>query len=145
MNDRKLIQQILKQNDQAFALIVDKYKKLVYNAVFRIIRNQSEAEDIFQEVFIELHRSAAHLSNDDDISGWLFRVAYNKSISFLRKKNPAQANKETSDEKENQQNNIRFIDKKNPLEELQAKEAEQVLMDAIDQLPEMQQKMIFHF
>ena len=60
----------------------------------------------------------------------------------MRKKNPAQANKETSDEKENQQNNIRFIDKNNPLEELQAKEAEQVLMDAIDQLPEMQQKVL---
>ncbi|MDX9882196.1 MAG: sigma factor [Prolixibacteraceae bacterium] len=68
MDDRQLITKILEQNDQAFSLLVEKYKKLVYCAIFRLVRNTADAEDIFQEVFLEVCRSVHHLSNEDDIS-----------------------------------------------------------------------------
>ena len=143
MNDKKLILKILEGNNQAFSLLIEKYTKLVYSSIYRLIKNKTEAEDIFQEVFIELHRSAEHLKNDNDISGWLFKVAYNKSISFLRKKNPAKANFIPEDQSEQESvQPKRFIETETPHHKLLEQEAEFILYDAIDQLPEMQKKAL---
>ncbi|MBN2775905.1 MAG: sigma-70 family RNA polymerase sigma factor, partial [Prolixibacteraceae bacterium] len=91
MNDRQLIKEILKNNNLAFRSLTEKYQKLVYSTAFRLIKNQADAEDIFQEVFLEVFRSCQFIKNDEDLTMWIYKITYNKSISFLRKKNPAKA------------------------------------------------------
>ena len=144
MDDRLLIEKILARNEQAFSHLVEKYKKMVFSTIFRLVLNKSDAEDLFQEVFLEVYRSIHHLRNENDISGWLFKVAYNKSISFLRKKNPAKANPEN---KESSplflvQSGLKFADKETPVDKMEQKEARQILFQAIDRLPELQKKVL---
>lgn len=144
MNDKQLIEKILEQNDVAFAILVEKYKKLVYSAIYRLVRDSTNAEDIFQDVFIEVHRSIHFLRNENDLSGWLFKISYNKAISFLRKKNPARANSnfDQGHHLENETNKYSLIDHHTPEQKLENQEAEIILYTAIDKLPEMQKKAL---
>lgn len=144
MNDKQLIKQILQQNDKAYQLLVEKYKKLVYSAIYRLVRDTSDAEDIFQDVFLEVFRSIHFLRNENDLSGWLFKISYNKAISFLRKKNPARANSNFENEFQlaGETNKYSLIEHQTPDRKLEEQEAEFILYTAIDQLPEMQKKAL---
>ena len=144
MDDKLLIEKILTHNEQAFSALVEKHKKLVYGTVFRLVRNQNDAEDLFQEVFLEVYRSVHHLRNENDLSGWLYKISYNKSISFLRRKNPAKANPE-NDEKSPLnivQAQLKFAEKETPVDKMEQDEARKILFLAIDRLPEMQKKVL---
>jgi RNA polymerase sigma-70 factor (ECF subfamily) len=144
MDDKQLIKKILEQNDQAFGILVEKYKKLVYAAIFRLVRNTTDAEDIFQDVFLEVYRSIHFLRNENDLAAWLFKISYNKAISFLRKKNPAQANSNFNQEYQMPAdgNMCSLVDFQTPAKKLEEQEAEIVLYAAIDKLPEMQKKTL---
>ena len=117
---------------------------MVYTTIFRLVRNKSDAEDLFQEVFLEVYRSVYQLRNQGDLSGWLFRVAYNKSLSFLRKKNPAKANPEInfSSPLGSFETNLKYADKEGPDFKIEQEEARIMLFIAIDRLPEMQKKVL---
>ncbi|MFY9152026.1 MAG: RNA polymerase sigma factor [Prolixibacteraceae bacterium] len=144
MNDKHLIEQILQQNGKAYRILVEKYKKLVFSAIYRIVRNSSDAEDIFQDVFLEVYRSIHYLRNENDLSGWLFKISFNKAISFQRKKNPARANTNFDDQLQvaAEKNKYFLTDSQTPAGKLEEQEAEIILYAAIDQLPEMQKKAL---
>ena len=144
MDDKQLIGKILEQNDQAFGILVEKYKKLVYAAIYRLVRDTNDAEDIFQDVFLEVYRSIHFLRNENDLSAWLFKISYNKAISFLRKKNPARANSNFDQEHKlhSETNKYSLVDHQTPDQKLEEQEAEIVLYTAIDRLPEMQKKAL---
>ncbi len=143
MNDKQLIKKILENNDQAFSILVEKYKKLVYAAIFRLVHDRNDAEDIFQDVFIEVYRSIYYLRNENDLSAWLFKISYNKTVSFLRKKNPARVNTDFDKECKLQAvaNNDSVVDYQTPARKLEDQEIKYVLYAAIDRLPEMQKKV----
>ena len=144
MDDKQLIEKILARDEQAFRILIEKHKKMVYNTIYRIVPNKSDAEDLFQDVFLEVYRSIHHLRNDNDLSGWLFKIACNKSISFHRKKNPAKANSENTDNTllHSVQSQLKYSDNETPAQKLEQAEATQILFLAIDQLPEMQKKVL---
>lgn len=144
MDDRQLIIQILEQNDQAFSILVDKYKRLVYAAIFRLVRDGNDAEDIFQDVFLEVYRSIHYLRNESDLAAWLFKISYNKSISFLRKKNPAKASALEVDKQECCAgiHAKHWVDQDTPALKMEEREAEFLLYLAIDRLPEMQKRVL---
>lgn len=63
------------------------YGSKVYNTSLGILQNEQDAEDITQEVFIEVIISIGRFKEDSKISTWLYRIALNKSLEFLRRKN----------------------------------------------------------
>ncbi len=142
MNDKHLIKEIGRENDLAFGILIKKYEKLVFNTSFKLVQNFNDAEDICQEVFLKVYHSIHQLRSENDLSGWLFRITYNKSLSFLRKKNPAKANSINNIDKNflNESMNSSFIDKNTPAHTLEQKEAAEELFKAIENLPEMQKK-----
>lgn len=143
MDDKQLIKKIIERDELAFGIFVEKYKKLVYTAIYRLVRDAADAEDIFQDVFLEVYRSIHYLRNESDLAGWLFKIAYNKSISFLRKKNPARANSTSyEDQKIESQKTYSIVDHQTPSQKLEDQEAEIVLYSAIDRLPDMQKKAL---
>ena len=144
MDDKQLIRKILERDDLAFGIFVEKYKKLVYTAIYRLVRDTTDAEDIFQDVFLEVYRSIQYLRNENDLSGWLFKIAYNKSISFLRKKNPARANSNNYEDQkiESEKTTFSLVDHQTPSKKLEEQEAEIALYTAIDRLPEMQKRAL---
>ncbi|NOU17134.1 MAG: sigma-70 family RNA polymerase sigma factor [Bacteroidales bacterium] len=87
MSDQELILQITQHNDHnAFALLVDKYQKLVVNTCRGFVNNYADAEDLTQEVFIELFESLPEFRHESKLSTWIYRIAVNKSLNHIRKK-----------------------------------------------------------
>jgi RNA polymerase sigma-70 factor, ECF subfamily len=74
---------------EAFAELFHQYKNLVYKTAFLMLGNPSEAEDMLQEVFLEVHRS---LSDYDPARGafttWLYRITVNDCLNWRRKRRP---------------------------------------------------------
>jgi RNA polymerase sigma-70 factor (ECF subfamily) len=87
MNDAELVQQVLAGNNNAFRYLVAKHQRLVVHVVGRVVQQQDELEDICQEVFIKVYRKLKRFRGDSKLSTWIAKIAYNTSISHVRKKN----------------------------------------------------------
>lgn len=87
--DQFYISRILKGDTSAYAAIVDKHKEMVFTIVVKIVRNQQDAEEIAQDVFVKAFHALATFKGDAKFSTWLYRIAYNTAISATRKKKPA--------------------------------------------------------
>jgi RNA polymerase sigma-70 factor (ECF subfamily) len=85
MNDAELVQQILNGNSNAFRFLVSKHQRLVVHVVSRIVQQQEDLEDICQEVFIKVFKKLKDFRGDSKLSTWVATIAYNTSISHLRK------------------------------------------------------------
>ena len=84
MNEWILIGQ-LKQGDQtAFKKIVEAWQDLVYNTAIGIVQNAEDAEDVAQEVFIQVYRSIHSFKGESKLSTWLYRIATTRSLDLLR-------------------------------------------------------------
>ena len=84
MSETEIIQKLQQGNEQAFKQLVENYRKLVVNTCFGMVHNTEDAEDIAQEVFIEVFRSIHKFRADAKISTWLYRIAVNRSLNFIR-------------------------------------------------------------
>ncbi len=86
MSDRELIDEIITNNSQnAFRQLVERYQPHVTRTCLGFVANTSDAEDIAQEVFIEIYQSLGKFRNESKLSTWIYRIAVNKSINQLRK------------------------------------------------------------
>ena len=77
----------LKNGDEkAYSQLVDDFQQRVYNTCLGFLKNPEEADDMTQEVFIEIFRSIRQFRNDAKLSTWIYRIAVNKSLGLLRAK-----------------------------------------------------------
>lgn len=86
MNDTELLNQIRAGRESAFKILVETHQKRVFNTVLAIIQNFEEAEDVAQEVFIEVYQSVHKFRGDSKLSTWLYRIATTKALEEIRKK-----------------------------------------------------------
>jgi RNA polymerase sigma-70 factor (ECF subfamily) len=130
------------RDEDAFREIVDKYKSLVYNACYHILQNDAEAEDISQEVFIEVYESIDKFRNESKLSTWLYRISINKSLNLYRKlkwKSVISRIDNFSGRDSNlKQIDIEDKDANNSPYSIEYKERNQVLQDALNSLSENQ-------
>ena len=83
--DLKLVDQVLKGNIDSFNILVNKYELSVLKFTYNMIRDKEAAEDITQEVFIIVYKKIYTYNREYKFSSWLFQVARNKCIDFMRK------------------------------------------------------------
>lgn len=86
-DDRALIEGILNKDEEAFRQLVEQHKDYVFRVCYSFLKQAEDAEDIAQEVFIEIHKSASYFRSEAKISTWIYRIAVNKSINYLNSKN----------------------------------------------------------
>jgi RNA polymerase sigma-70 factor (ECF subfamily) len=84
--DRILIDKILEGDQFAFKELVEKYQTMIINTCIGFLHNKEDAEDIAQEVFVEVFDSLRKFRNEAKLSTWMYRIAVNKSLNFLRSK-----------------------------------------------------------
>ncbi len=84
MNDIQIIENIINDLAIGFKTLVDKYQLLVVNTCYGFVHNREDAEDIAQEVFIEVYKSIHKFRKKSKISTWLYRISVNKSLNFIR-------------------------------------------------------------
>ena len=84
MDEQELIKKIAQKDHLAFKWFVERYQSLVLNTCFNIIRNRQDAEDIAQDVFLQVYKFAANFRQESKITTWLYRIAINRSLNFKR-------------------------------------------------------------
>lgn len=86
-SDQELISNILNNDSSAFQELVNRYQPLVAKTCLGFVDNYADAEDITQEVFIEVFLSLSGYRGEAKLSTWLYRIAVNKSLNFIRQQN----------------------------------------------------------
>ncbi len=87
LEDFILIDKAIKDKDQqAFAQLMERYRKPVYHMILKMVRNVDDAEDLTIEAFAKAFKNLHRFKKDYTFSTWLFRIATNNSIDFIRKK-----------------------------------------------------------
>lgn len=81
-----MAQEKSKNSDNDFENIINQYLKPVYNFIFRIVGGRGEAEDITQETFVKVWKNLNKIDPKKNIKTWLFAIARNTAIDFLRKR-----------------------------------------------------------
>ncbi|MEC3966036.1 RNA polymerase sigma factor [Flagellimonas halotolerans] len=83
--EKELISEIRKGNTRAFSDFVDSYKDLVFTLSVRMLGNREEAEEVAQDVFINVYKSLPSFKGDSKVSTWVYRIAYNSCLDRLKK------------------------------------------------------------
>lgn len=84
--DFDLLERFSAGSEEAFAAVLARWEKPLFNFIYRIIQERTEAEDIEQEVFLKLAAAAAGLKRQAKFSSYLYRIAYNLCIDRLRRR-----------------------------------------------------------
>lgn len=85
-SDIEIISRVLKGEQQAYALLVDRYKTYVFTLSLRFVKNREDAEEVSQDIFIKTYRSLADFRGGSKFSTWLYTIVNTTCITFLRKK-----------------------------------------------------------
>src|SRR5438105_639083 len=84
ISEALLVRRLQDREESAFEEVIRLYQHKVYNLVFRMIGNREEAEDVAQEVFITVFKSAGSFRGESKFSTWLYRVAANHCKNRLK-------------------------------------------------------------
>lgn len=145
IEDFKLIDEAIKGgNDQAFAMLLERYNKPVYHMILKMVRNVDDAEDLTIEAFAKAFRNLYRFKKDYTFSTWLFRIATNNAIDFIRKKRLETTSLDTSYQDESGENvSIDVEDKNmNPQEEAINEQKKEIIQLFVTKLPAKYQRLV---
>ena len=83
--DEKLLELCADKNEEAFSVLVSRYEKFVYSAVWAELKHTEDAFDVSQEVFIRLYNAAGGFRCESTLKTWLYRMCKNCAYDFMRK------------------------------------------------------------
>lgn len=86
IDEQEMIRGILRGDRDAFRELVDTYRQPIFRIAFSVLRSEKDAEDVAQEVFIQIHKSLPDYRSQG-FKTWISRIAMNKAIDFKRKQN----------------------------------------------------------
>jgi RNA polymerase sigma-70 factor (ECF subfamily) len=86
--DRRLLEDAANGGEQAFAELYQRHAPAVFNYFLRLIHDQNLAEDLLQDSFVALWQGAGTFKGQSQVKTWLFRIAHNKAVSWLRRHRP---------------------------------------------------------
>ncbi|MDR6559921.1 MULTISPECIES: RNA polymerase sigma factor [unclassified Arcicella] len=140
MIEPELLEKLKNADEAAFRFLVEKYQDKVFNTCLGFLRNVEEAEDLAQEVFIELYESIHSFRGEAKVSTFLYRIAVTKSLDYLRKQ---KRQKRLSFVLslfglEDQIQSVGSIETDHPGVLLENKERTNLMFSKIDELPERQ-------
>ncbi len=86
MSDEELIAEVQQDNEEAFTLLVGRFKDPLTNFVYRFVGDRDDANDIVQETFVRAYRSRRSYKPAARVSTWIYTIASNLAKSFLRRR-----------------------------------------------------------
>lgn len=140
LNESQLIERLTRQEEAAFRELIHRYQTNVYQTVISFLRSSAHADDVTQEVFIEVYESIHGFRQQSSLSTWLYRIAVTKSLEHLRK-NKARKRWGFLYSLWDDDGTLRFDAPgyDHPGVSLENKERAEALFRAVEQLPELQQ------
>lgn len=144
-NETKLIAEALSGSQKAYRVLTDRHKIAVYHIIFKIVKNKDTANDLTQETFMKAFASLASYRSEYRFSTWLYKIAANCSIDFLRKKRINALSLDQSIETKDGSVAIEVPDHSyNPEQELERKQQAFSIDEAIATLPEKYREVIVY-
>jgi RNA polymerase sigma-70 factor (ECF subfamily) len=105
LTDSELIQKCLEGDRDIFAELVNRYKKLIYGVIYNISGDTSEANDLFQEVFLRIYKSLHRYNSDYQFATWAIKITTNVCRDRIRQRRmepiPVEEINETGDDHNN--------------------------------------------
>lgn len=145
MTEQNFIKELQDGNDAAFNRLLNDFQQKVFNTCISFIPNKEDAEDVAQEVFLEVYKSISKFKGNSKLSTWMYKIATNKCLEFIRKKNTkkrfAFMQSITGNEVPFDKTSY-FAEFNHPGILLENKEKTVIIYKAINQLPE-NQKVVF--
>ncbi|MFT6699957.1 MAG: RNA polymerase sigma factor (sigma-70 family), partial [Porticoccaceae bacterium] len=86
LEEQEFINQLRQGKQAAFGKLIEVYQQKVFSTCISFVPNNEDAEDIAQEVFLEVFKSVSNFKGEAKLSTWIFRIATNKCLEFIRKK-----------------------------------------------------------
>lgn len=145
MTENEFIEGLRNHNANAYGKLLDDFQQKVFATCISFVPNKEDAEDIAQEVFVEVFNSIGKFKGNSKLSTWIYRIATNKCLEFIRKRNT----KKRFGFMQSITGNAIPVDKTSYFTEmnhpgiiLENKEKSETLFHSINQLPEAQ-KVVF--
>ena len=92
--DDSLVQEAKKDNPDAFTELVCRYQKKIYSTIFQFTGNHHDTDDLAQETFMNAYKSLQKFREKANFYTWLYRIAVNTTLNFLRRKQREKGRKE---------------------------------------------------
>lgn len=127
----EIIQAVADGEEQAIAMLYNLYAEKIYNTALNYTKKVEDAEEITQDVFMKIYKSAATFKGDSSVNTWIYRITINTSLNYLKKKKRFTFFKNTLP-------NTQSIDFEHPGVLLENKENAAALYKAMDCLPSNQ-------
>lgn len=85
INDQYYINQIIEGNTNAFSVLVNQYKDLVFTLSYKMLKNKEEAEEVSQDTFVKAFNSLNKFKGESKFSTWIYKITYNTCLDRLKK------------------------------------------------------------
>ena len=130
ISDQHYIDKILQGETNTFAVLVDRYKDMIFTLAIKMVKNREEAEEVAQDTFIKIYSSLNKFKGDSKFSTWIYKIAYNTCLDRLKKNKKEDLNISID---EFSAHLIKTMD--NALSALEDKERKQTIQNCLNLLP----------
>ena len=144
IEDFDLVDRAVGGDEKAYAQLLQRYRRAVYHMILKMVRNVDDAEDLTIEAFGKAFRSLHRFKKDFTFSTWLFRIATNNSIDFIRKKKLNTLSIDhafTDDDGHSVSMSIQDVNL-NPQDEAIKSQKEEIIRMVVEMLPAKYQKLV---
>lgn len=129
IDEKEIIPRIVQGDIKAFSLLVDEYQKLIFHVAKRMVQNETDVEDVCQDVFVKIYKNIRSFAFKSKLSTWIAQITYSTSIDYL-KKNRRHHIEFVSDEDKDYE-----TDNQTPVDLLEQKDLSRYLTHIIFELP----------
>ena len=143
VSEKKIIEKVLGGDANAFEELVLKYEKTVYNLALRMVGDRDDASDMTQEAFIKAYGSLSSFRGDSKFSVWIYRIATNVCLDFLRSKSRKQQVSLTVSDDDDEDAQLDIPDPSSaPEQQLIKKISMQSVEEGLKTLPDKQRQIL---
>ena len=140
-NDGQLIRRILSGDDEAFGVLIEKYRKGVHALAWRKIGDFHYAEEITQDTFLQVYKKLSALKNPNQFAGWLYVIVNRLCINWLQRHKPVVQSLEATDTREIEEFSYTcYVSEQRETEALEHRHA--VVKKLLEKLPESERTVV---
>lgn len=141
--DDKLVAAAVEGDENAYAQLVDKYQRALFFHIAKMVRDREQIEDLVQESFMKAFGNLKSYNTDYAFSTWLYRIATNHSIDYLRKRKLQTLSIDDSRKTKDGELEMQLPDESSVTDrEIIRKQRQNIIYKAIDDLPEKYREVI---
>ncbi|WP_026167244.1 RNA polymerase sigma factor [Balneola vulgaris] len=142
MEESSFIHKLRSRDRSAFNQLVEEYKDQIMSVCYGFLKDENDAEDLTQEVFVEVYRTISKFKEESTLYTWMYRIAVSKSLDELKKrrslKRAAFFEKRVRSEAADLEMSMKESPDASPEEALLQKQQQQFIHDCLEELPETQ-------